>query len=191
MNPYLKWSLILVGILAVFFLTTGAIHGVLEDRIAENALDSDDELDISKILPEANTLKAIGDIELEEEGPIKEVYQAYDGDDLKGYVIKVDSQGAYSIITIAVAINVEENISGIEVLAQKETEGLGDDIVEDEFTDRFSSKTTEQPLDLVEDDTGADNEIQGITGATISAQAVVTGVNDAVEFYNSQLKGSE
>jgi len=31
--------------------------------------------------------------------------------------------------------------------------------------------------------------VEAITGATITSRAVVNGVNDAVEFYNSNLKG--
>lgn len=188
MKLNLKWSLILVALLVVFSLTTGAIHSSLEEKIAENAFDTDDDLDIANLLPDASSLKKIEDIEFSEEDPVKEVHEAYDGDELKGYLIKTDAEGAYSTISIATAIDIEGNISGIEILAQKETEGLGDDIVEDEFTDRFRNKTTAEPLTLVKEETSADDEIQGITGATISAQAVVTGVNDAVEFYNSQLK---
>ena len=74
-------------------------------------------------------------------------------------------------------------------MSHNETEGLGDEIADEEFTNRFKDKTADSLLKLVEEDTSADDEIQGLSGATISAQAVVDGVNTAVEFYNEQLKG--
>lgn len=190
MNINLKWTLVLIGLLIVFSITTGAIYSALEDKIAENALDTESDIDIDNLLPGADNLKQV-DIELPEEDAVKEVLEAYDGDELVGYLIKTDAEGAYSTISIATAIDIEGTISGIEILAQKETEGLGDDIVEDEFTDRFRNKTTKESLKLVKEETSSDDEIQGITGATISAQAVVDGVNSAVEFYNTQLKGGE
>lgn len=190
MKLNVKWTLILIGLLIVFFFTTGAVHNALEDRIAENAYDTDEDIDITNLLPDANTLKPL-DIELPEDGPVIEVQEAYDNDELKGYLIKTDAEGAYSTISLATAIDVDGNITGIEVLAQNETEGLGDDIAEDEFTDRFRGKATEEPLKLVQETTSANDEIESITGATISAQAVVTGVNDAIEFYNVELKGGE
>lgn len=190
MKLNLKWSLILIGLLIVFSVTTGGIHSALKDRIDENAFGAEDDIDIDNLLPGANSLKQM-DVQLPEEEAVKEVQEAYDGNELKGYLIKTDAEGAYSTISIATAIDNNGNISGIEILAQKETEGLGDDIVEDEFTDRFRNKTTQEPLKLVKEETSLEDEIQGITGATVSAQAVVDGVNAAVEFYNTQLKGGE
>ncbi|HEY8804206.1 MAG TPA: FMN-binding protein, partial [Clostridium sp.] len=36
-----------------------------------------------------------------------------------------------------------------------------------------------------------ENQIQAITGATITSKAVTLGVNNAIDFYNSSLKGDK
>ncbi len=183
-----KWTLILVALVIVCSIATGGIYVALEDKIAENDFGDGDDIDISTLLPGATDLKKI-DIDIPEDGSIRDVQGAYENNELKGYLIKTDTEGAYSTISLAVAITTEGTISGIEVLSHNETEGLGDEIADEEFTNRFKDKTADSLLKLVEEDTSADDEIQGLSGATISAQAVVDGVNTAVEFYNEQLKG--
>ncbi|NMA95391.1 MAG: FMN-binding protein [Clostridiales bacterium] len=184
----IRWGLQLLILLVIFSIVTGAVYKTLEDRILANSMDFDD-IDIPNLLPGASSISPTEDIELIEDEPVETIYEAYDEDIFKGYIIKVESQGYSSIITTVVAIDNEGGISGIDVLDQNETEGLGDKIANDEYTDRFRGKTAASPLNLVEDETIADDEIQNITGATKSAQGVITGVNYAIEFYNSQLKG--
>jgi len=184
----LKWTLILVVLIVICSIITGVVYGALEDKIAENNFETKDNIDITSLLPEADSLKDL-DIDIPEDSKIRSVKGAYSNDELKGYLIKVDSEGAYSTISIAIAITNEGKISGIEILSQNETEGLGDKIADDEFTSRFKDKTAKTPLTLVNDETSANDEVQGISGATISAQAVVDGVNAAIEFFNTHLEG--
>lgn len=183
-----KWTAILIGLIVVCSVATGAVHGALEGTIAQNDFGTEEEIDITELLPEASSLKKL-DMDIPEDSDIQSIQGAYDGDELKGYIIKTDSEGAYSTISIAIAITNEGEISGIEILSQNETEGLGDEIADDEFTSRFKSKTAKTPLTLVDDETSAKDEVQGLSGATISAQAVVDGVNTAIEFFNTQLEG--
>jgi electron transport complex protein RnfG len=56
-------------------------------------------------------------------------------------------------------------ITAIKILNQNETPGLGARIIEPEFTRQFSNK-----------DLSALNDIQAITGATISSRAVIEAV---------------
>jgi electron transport complex protein RnfG len=71
-------------------------------------------------------------------------------------------------------------LTGIEVLEQKETPGLGDKIETDTaFRSQFPGRIA--PLRRVKARSGADrSEVQTITGATISSRAVIRIVNNAV-----------
>jgi H+/Na+-translocating ferredoxin:NAD+ oxidoreductase subunit G len=71
-------------------------------------------------------------------------------------------------------------LTGIEVLEQKETPGLGDKIETDTaFRSQFPGRIA--PLRRVKTRSGADrSEVQTITGATISSRAVIRIVNNAV-----------
>jgi electron transport complex protein RnfG len=71
-------------------------------------------------------------------------------------------------------------LTGIKVLEQKETPGLGDKIGTDSgFGNQFPGRQV--PLRRVKARTGGDpSEVQTITGATISSRAVIRIVNNAV-----------
>ena len=73
------------------------------------------------------------------------------------------------------------DVLGMKVLESKETPGLGDKIIKDSaFVREFRGVQT--PLEGVKPAraTGADNEVDMITGATISSQAVVDIINHRV-----------
>lgn len=73
------------------------------------------------------------------------------------------------------------DVLGMKVLESKETPGLGDKIIKDSaFVREFRGVQT--PLEGVKPAraTGAENEVDMITGATISSQAVVDIINNRV-----------
>ena len=72
-------------------------------------------------------------------------------------------------------------ITGIFVLDQKETPGLGNKIVTDEWRGQFIAKSTAVPLTAVKSKASAESEIDAITGATISSKAVTDAINAAVK----------
>ena len=78
-------------------------------------------------------------------------------------------------------------LTGIKVLEQKETPGLGDKIVTDSsFGNQFPGQVP--PLRRVRALTGGDrSEVQTITGATISSRAVIRMINNAVARWQSLL----
>lgn len=69
-------------------------------------------------------------------------------------------------------------VTGIKVLDQKETPGLGDKIEADSFQGQFPGRIA--PLRGVKGAPGTGSEVQTITGATISSRAVIRIVNHAV-----------
>jgi Na+-translocating ferredoxin:NAD+ oxidoreductase subunit G len=105
-----------------------------------------------------------------------------------GWVIKSSGQGYADKIELLLGMDPSaENISGIFVLEQKETPGLGNKIVTEEWRSQFIGKRTDRPLEVVKGATDRKNEISAITGATISARSVTTIVNTAVADLKGQL----
>jgi len=127
------------------------------------------------------------DMKLDENGSVKEVNKA----DGEGYAIKVGTKGYGGEILMMVGINKDGKIGGIKILAHNETPGLGAKAPEKEFSGQYDKKSIEKSLKVVKTKPSADNEIEAITGATITSNAVTKGVNDAVEFYNKELKGGQ
>ena len=75
-----------------------------------------------------------------------------------------------------VGIDKNNKITGIEVISQQETPGLGAKIKESSFLQQFIGKTLEE-LKIKKDG----GKIDAVTGATISSRAVTNGVRQAIE----------
>ena len=110
------------------------------------------------------------------------VFEAKTEGQLAGWVVKTAGQGYADKIEMLIGLDpMIEKITGIFVLDQKETPGLGNKIVTDEWRSQFLAKSTAQPLATVKGKASAGNEIDAITGATISSKAVTDIINAAVK----------
>lgn len=109
------------------------------------------------------------------------VFEADNG----GFVINVTAEGFDGTIDMLVGIDADGKVSGMQVLSHTETEGLGSKAKDDKaWGEQFIGKATDGKLEV-----GAD--IEAISGATITSKAVTSGVNTAIEFYNTNLKGAK
>jgi Na+-transporting NADH:ubiquinone oxidoreductase subunit NqrC len=71
-------------------------------------------------------------------------------------------------------------IVSIRVLSQEETPGLGDRIKEPDYLATYKGRTAAEPLELaLRHQASLPNEVDAISGATLSSQALVTIVSDA------------
>jgi electron transport complex protein RnfG len=103
-----------------------------------------------------------------------------DGQEL-GVAITGTEPGFQDNVTIMIGFKPESGeLIGFRVLEQKETPGLGDKIENDTaFTSQFAGRMP--PLRGVKGVTsGGKDEVQTITGATISSRAVVRIINNAI-----------
>ena len=117
-------------------------------------------------------------------GSLEMVFLGYREDGSRaGYAIQGAEAGFQDIIELIFGYNAETNtVLGMKVLANKETPGLGDKIVKDSaFVAEFGGAET--PLAGVKSAraTGAANEVDMITGATISSRAVINIINHQLE----------
>lgn len=112
-----------------------------------------------------------------------EVFRVVDSDHsntVQGYAIVAAGVG-WERLKILVGLSADlSQITGLEIVESRETPGLGERISTDDFREQFE-KSTAEPLTLVKGNTNADNQIQALTGATISSAAVTGMVNTAVQ----------
>ncbi|MDE6128693.1 MAG: RnfABCDGE type electron transport complex subunit G [Lachnospiraceae bacterium] len=120
---------------------------------------------------------------------VGEVYRALSQDgSLIGYVLKVTTKEGYGgNIELMVGITMEGSISGISILSISETPGLGMQ-AGDVLVPQFAGRTAEA---FVYTKTGAaaENEIDAISGATITTRAVTNAVNAGLFYFEILLKG--
>ena len=106
-----------------------------------------------------------------------------------GYVINVTSQeGSQADITFSVGIQVDGTVNGYSITSISETPGLGMLVNEDDFKNQFNNKN-EESFSVVKTTPSADNEIEAVTGATISSRAITNGVNACLVYFNEALQG--
>ncbi|MFP4374533.1 MAG: RnfABCDGE type electron transport complex subunit G [Spirochaetaceae bacterium] len=121
--------------------------------------------------------------ELDTGGPT--IYRAEtSGGDLLGYAVRVSATGYGGEIRLLVGISPDlSSIAGLQIVEQVETPGLGARITEEDFRDQFEDLDPGETISYVknEEPDSEENEIQAISGATISSEAVVDGVNADVD----------
>lgn len=96
-------------------------------------------------------------------------------------VVKAEGPGLWSILEILVALNADrQTLLGIKVVAQAETPGLGARVSEEDFQRLFTGAEVRPEIYLVKFAT-ASNQIDSLSGATITSLSVQNIVNKAVE----------
>ena len=94
------------------------------------------------------------------------------------YISSTAGKGYSSFIQMLVSLDTDLKINEVKVLSMNETPGLGDQVLEKSFLDQFKGKPLSQIV-LIKGETK--ENIQAITGATISSRGVTNGVKDAVQ----------
>lgn len=123
------------------------------------------------VLPEAHDFAPIEEGEMP--AGVTQVYEGLDEQgDRMGIVFEAVGDGYVGPITVAVGVDVAtETVVGVKVLSQTESPGMGEKIEEDEFLDQFQGKSLGDPFAVGQD-------VDGITGSTVSAKAVADLVGD-------------
>ena len=108
-------------------------------------------------------------------------FEGYDKDqNVVGYVFTTSAKGYGGDIVTMVGMNSDGTVSGMDFLSISETAGLGMNADSDDFKNQFVGKSGEIGVNK---NAPAENEIQALTGATITSKAVTEAVNIALEFY--------
>lgn len=189
MNETLKLGLILFLITVVSASVLAVSNSVTSERIAE-ADKIADELAKKEILPDGEDFKLLNEAKTKEiqeaDSRIIEVYEGYNGDNLVGYTFKIAVNGYGGEMEIMTAVSVEGKITGMKVLKHGETPGLGANAIKSYFSDSFRDKSIDKELTAVKKPS-QDDEVQALTSATVTTNAVVEGVNVVRKIYNSVL----
>jgi Na(+)-translocating NADH:ubiquinone oxidoreductase C subunit len=113
----------------------------------------------------------------------KTVYKSKDGD----VAFRVSGSGVQGPISGVVAMRPDlKTIKGITIVHQEETPGLGDRVLEDKTLDGFKGKSIDPRLRVLASGTAAsDNEVQGISGATLTCNAFEKILNGQIREYVS------
>jgi len=153
-------TLTLVGVLSS--LALAGIYKYTKPMIRENQRRALEEA-IFQVLPGTKTFKAIKKDKMI-------IYQGFDSSGKPvGYAFVGEGPGYQGIIKVMIGVSPDlKKMFAIEILESVETPGLGQKITTPSFRNQFQKKPIRS------------NQIQAITGATISSRAIVDIVNATV-----------
>ncbi len=121
---------------------------------------------------------------------IKDIQMVMQNGQQSGIIYNVSSNGYAGAIELLVGFDSKNGkITGIKVMKQGETPGLGANCTSPKFTGQFAGKSAASALSVVKNPAGAPSEIQAITASTITSRAVVLGVNTAREHFTANFAG--
>jgi len=106
-------------------------------------------------------------------------FAAEKGGKVVAYVVPGESKGYGGTITMLVAVGVDGKVIDYTILTSNETPGLGDNAAKEPFRNQLKGKSADK-LEVVKDPSNKEN-VQAMTGATISSKAVTKAVEQAVE----------
>ena len=168
---FVIFTLIAAGIM-------GLVYTITEEPINNERIRSQAAA-IEALLPEAY----INEYEyIEDESTLTRLARSFDiHGELIGYVFSASPRGYAANIDLMIAIDISGVIKGIKIIRHQETPGLGSNITQEWFTNQFIDRAG--VLRGVRILTTEPDEILFIASATISVEAVLHGVNDAVLFF--------
>ena len=167
MKYYLKVTLSLLLICTVVAGLLAAVNLLTVDIIAANA-QKERERAVSAIFSDMTWMR---DTEKEYLDGVNTVYAVYAGEMWIGYAVDLNSRGFGGDINMIVGIGEDGTLRGVRVVSHAETPGLGSRATLVEYLDNFVG--VGESLTVKED-------VDAISGATVSSKAVVAGVNLAL-----------
>ena len=185
-----KLGLNLLIISAVAALLLALTNSVTASTIAQRNEQANAEAR-KLVLESAQDFEEVKDVKTDNSKGVEvsEIYKAKDASgNTVGYTLKVLPSGYGGTIELMVGIDsAKGQVSGINVVSNSETAGLGAKSTDPEFSDQYKGKPLEE-LSVLKNGTPGDTEIKAISGATITSTAVTNGVDAAIEVYNNSLK---
>lgn len=192
---------IITAITLIAGVVLGGVYQLTKEPIAEQERIKKEKA-CQEVYADAESFEAVDDFDTEEaalvlasEFPsgsqdIDEVMAAQDsaGNTL-GYVLTVTTHEGYGgDIRFTMGVTNEGVLNGISILSISETAGLGMR-AEEVLKPQFAGKSAPR-YEYTKNGALAENQIDAISGATITTNAVVNGVNAGLYYFQNALGGA-
>lgn len=178
-RPTLVLFIICLAVGTAMAFTNSATADKIAQRIVEDAQTAR-----RNVIPEADSFIKLDMTRIQKALPKKDsdvIWEAYlakkNGNNI-GYVFLAKPKGYAGEINVMVGIASDGSVSGVEIGDNKETPGLGSKAKDKEFKGQFYGKKYDA-INVVKRRPQKDDEVQAISGATITSKAVSRGVQQA------------
>lgn len=199
MKNMLKDTAILLIITLISGAILGFVYELTKDPIAAQEEKAKQEA-FREVFTDASSFEAVADQDeaamtavVAQGGfaqtSVNEVAKAVDGSgSVLGYVITVTSHEGYGgDIKFSMGIRADGTLNGISILSISETAGLGMR-AEEVLKPQFAGKQVDQ-FSVTKNGAVSEDQIDAISGATITSKAVTNAVNAGMYYYQNELEG--
>lgn len=197
MKEMMKNTGILLAITIAAGLVLGLVYQITKDPIAVQEAKKKQEA-CQEVFQDAASFEAVEVEDVEEtewadagysQESIDEVMSALDASgNLLGYVITVTTKEGYGgDIQFSIGVRMDGTLNGMSILSISETAGLGmraEEVLKPQFAGRQA-----EAFEYTKSGAAADNQIDAISGATITTNAVTNGVNAGLYYFRTRLGG--
>lgn len=192
-------ALVLFAFTVVLGLLLAVVYGITKAPI-EKVNYEKTQAAYKQVFEDADSFEAYADFDADaandlvaENGYSDEIEDVQVAEDASGntlgYVITVTAKDAsQSTITFSVGIQADGTVNGYSITDISETPGLGMKAQEEEFYSQFEGKQVDS-FTVVKSAPTADNEIESISGSTITSKAMANGVNACLVYFQNVLTG--
>lgn len=192
MKSMIKDTVILFVITLITGLLLGMVYEVTKEPIAAQEIKKKNEA-CREVFADATTFQPIEVTSGEEDAAaeVDAVYEALtDSGELVGYVMEVTTHEGYAgDIQFAMGVRMDGTVNGISLLSIAETPGLGmqaEEVLKPQFTNKQVESFEYTKVGAV-----TENQIDVISGATITTNALVEGVNTGLGYFQNVLGGGK
>lgn len=168
----------------VLFLITAVVAALLAgaNLLTKDKIEENKSLAEQKALAEVMQADVFEPVQdrlalLEVQTPVTSAYIAKNGEAVVGYCLKVTPSGYGGEMELVFGVDTNMTLTGLSVLSHGETAGLGANISKENFREQFVGK---RDMIGVAKSGAKENEIQALSGATVSSKAVAAGANSAI-----------
>lgn len=186
MRDYIR----LTGVLLIICIIAAGVLGVTnavtyEKIIEEMAKESD--LARKAVLPDATEFRKLeesdvdGILDKAAYDIVDEVFEGTSGGQLNGYTVKTVPKGYGGSVEIIIGIDTLGMVRGVKVGENSETPGLGKNAAKPKFQEQYIGKDWDEDVVLIKNGIPKENEVLSIAGATVTSNAVTSGVNTALD----------
>ena len=173
-------TLILTVITLIAGLLLGLVYQITKEPIAQQEESAKTEA-YKAVFAEADSFEPIveaEDADLSAYLEQNEIMEAKDASgEVLGYAINITTPEGYGgDITFSLGVKNDGTLNGIEILSISETAGLGMNATKDDFKNQFKDKKAEE-FKVTKTGAQSEDEIDALSGATITSRAMVGGVN--------------
>ena len=146
----------------------------------KDVMAQDDNMD-----PKEKIFKSASLVELKDKsnGEVINVYQAKIGDEIIGYIFDTITDGYGGKTEVLVGITTDGKIKGVELGIATRKNQYASSAFDTGLKSQFENKNA-QNIEIVSSSPQKDNEIQAVSGATISSKSIVDAVNIAINLFN-------